>query len=163
MTTLQLQDIYDVLTRDINALMPNTTQLSKDYISSFLTSSLSKKYNGTACFFHETDWDHHIEYFLSDIEGLDFKVNDRKKVSVEARINTSGRCTDGYDGIFYQLVDNKIKKEDLEKMMKYKPSVLGYATDHKSPLVQVVPRANRYLDEFVYLIRDSQDFVRHTF
>ena len=159
---LQLQDIYSVLVRDINKL-PQKNPLSGSSLSSELTKNLSPKYTGMSCFFEETDHEHTFNYFLSNIEALNFRMNE-KGLSIDAKINRKGRYETGSnDKIFYTLVKNEISRNNLDKMINSEEQKLGSKGWQKSPIVHIMPREVGALDDFLFLIKDGKKFYKHTF
>lgn len=159
---LKLQNLYGVLLTDIDRL-PERTQLYEGTLSSLLTKNMSPIYKGRACVFLETDWDHVYDFFLSNIEGLNFRLDNKKGPVVEANINRVGRCPKYGSKTFYELAEDKISRKHLEELLKSRKRVLGSETYHDKPIVQIIPVSSEALDDRLFLIKNGEKFFEHTF
>jgi len=160
---LYLKDMYGIVLTDVNNL-PESHTLQGEKLSSLLSHKLSSQYKGLRCFFHETDCEHHGEYFLSEIEDVYFVVG-KDGLQIHVKFKGEGRFTNGYDKTFYQLVENKIDRKKFNSLLAKKLQKLG--TPHtytEEPEIELLPEKDldREGDLIVqmFLIQDSQNLLK---
>jgi len=122
-------------------------------LSIVLTDAISDMFRENKCFYNETDFDHHDEWFLTDLENVKFEIGkDGFQVFVE--INKKGRKVDD-DSIYYQVVKHRISRKSYKKLLGQKVKSLGYMMYRTNPVIELLPEKNEPTDN-IFLIRDNR-------
>ena len=165
---LKTYDLHDLIKNDIEKEAITKLEIEATSISSVLSSisslvskKLTQKYKDAACFFFESDHEHCMEYFMSNVENIDYNI-DKDGLKINANINRSGRHLK-HTRTFYDLIKNRISQKDLDELIKSRRRVLGSSTLHKKPTVQITPRKIGCMDDFLYIVKDGEEIYKHTF
>lgn len=156
---LYLKDMQPLVFTDIE-------NLSKKNKVANISKKLLSKYKGLHCFFRETDYDHHDVYFLSEITGVSLDIG-QEGLKAVAEFSERGVFHDEADDTYYQLVKNRIAKENLDKLLKKKPQKFipssGARTYHTKPEVELVPikqREQEAICDEIFVISDGKYFLK---
>ena len=165
---LKLYDLRELIEKEIEKEMIVNFEIKASSLSSalgLLSSSISKdlshQYKDAACFFFESDHEHDMTHFLSNIESIDYKL-DKKGLKIDAKINRAGRYVKD-SKTFYQLVENRISQNRFNDLLKSRRRVVGSSTWHKKPIVQIVPKYDQCMSEYLFVVKDGEEIYKHRF
>ena len=154
---LELKDMYEVVLSDMKNLELDS---SKGRFLDILNQKLPPRYRRLRCFFYETDYEHHFEYFLTEIEDVLFGI-DTEGLKIFVKFNELGRYV-RRNGIFYQLVKNKVNREDFNRLLMEKIQEFGRNTYQKKSEIEILPKKcrNDALYTSLFLIHDGEGFLK---
>lgn len=165
---LYLQDMYPLILTDVNNIAKSAKFLSKSDVfddtkklSDILRINLSPRYKGLRCFMHETDYEHHNEYFLSEVRGVSFDIGS-SGFSLYISFKKKGRFAN--DNTCYELEKGKISRGNLERLLGMELRKVNEDSWLKEPKIELFPEKIRDEQDAcgydMLLIQDGKTFLK---